>query len=157
MKRHHILSIPIVFFVALIVTGVVLMPSCGRNKKPTFTPGTGEGLAKAYCGTCHLFPEPSLLDKVTWKERVLPDMGWRLGIREPGDDPYAEMEKDEANLVKALNLFPDKELLPLKDWEKIVAYYLEKAPDNPLPQKNRPSLRQPATGISCGGGFFYRD
>ena len=140
MKRHHILSIPIVFFVALIVTGVVLMPSCGRNKKPTFTPGTGEGLAKAYCGTCHLFPEPSLLDKVTWKERVLPDMGWRLGIREPGDDPYAEMEKDEANLVKALNLFPDKELLPLKDWEKIVAYYLEKAPDNPLPQKTGPAF-----------------
>ena len=115
MKRHRILFIPIVGFVTLIVIGLVFVPSCGRNKKTTSTPRSGEELAKAYCGTCHLFPEPSLLDKITWKDRVLPDMGWRLGIRKDDDDPYAEMEKDEAQLVRALNIFPDKELLAAED------------------------------------------
>ena len=42
---------------------------------------SGEALAKQYCGSCHLYTAPDLLDKKTWKESVLPNMGWRLGIR----------------------------------------------------------------------------
>jgi hypothetical protein len=130
MKRRHIFIIRIATFVALIFTGFVFIPSIARYKKPI---GTGEELAKIYCATCHLFPEPSLLDKSSWTEHVLPNMGWRLGIRKAGDNPYAEMEKDEAQLTKALNIYPDKALLPLADWQKIVAYYQHNAPEKPLP------------------------
>jgi len=109
---------------------------------PAFTPGSmpdkGEELAKTYCSTCHLFPTPSLLDKKTWKETVLPDMGWRLGMRKPGDDPYAKLEKEEAQSVKALHVFPEKAMLAPADWQKIVEYYLQNAPDEPLPQNNPP-------------------
>jgi len=103
-------------------------------------PPTGEQLAKAYCGTCHLFPEPGLLDKKTWKESVLPNMGWRLGIRKPGEDPYADMEQEEVPLVKALHLYPEKALLPPASWQKIVDYYVHNAPDKPLPQNNPPAF-----------------
>ncbi len=40
----------------------------------SFTPTTtnsslsGEALAKQYCGSCHLYTAPDLLDKKTWKE-----------------------------------------------------------------------------------------
>jgi hypothetical protein len=100
----------------------------------SITPPSGEQLAKTYCGSCHLFPEPGLLDKTTWKDRVLPNMGWRLGIRKAGDNPYADMEKDEAQLIKKVNVFPDKPLLSPDDWEKIVSYYSKEAPETPLPQ-----------------------
>ncbi len=134
----RILIVFLAIFVALILSGFVFLPSPARHTKPVSIFATGEELAKAYCATCHLFPEPSLLDKATWKDRVLPNMGWRLGIRKSGDNPYAAMEKEEAQLVKALKIFPDKALLLVADWQKIVAYYLQKAPDKPLPQKAAP-------------------
>ena len=140
MKRAHILILPIALFVTFTITGFVLLPSTAqyKNSLPDFL--TGEQLAKAYCATCHLFPEPPLLDKTTWKDRVLPNMGWRLGIRQKGEDPYTEMEKDEAQLVKALKVFPDKAVIRLADWQKIVTYYLQTAPDKPLPQKPPPTF-----------------
>ena len=39
-----------------------------------------ERLAKQYCGSCHLFPEPNLLDKETWANKVLPQMAFRMGF-----------------------------------------------------------------------------
>src|SRR5687767_9822554 len=100
MKRKRIFIIPIALFVAFTITGFVFLPSTGPKNKSIFNFLTGEELAKAYCATCHLFPEPLLLDKTTWKERVLPNMGWRLGIRRFGDNPLAEMDTEEAQLVK---------------------------------------------------------
>src|SRR5437868_11451366 len=40
----------------------------------------GSVLAHAWCSTCHLFPEPDLLDKKTWQEQTLPRMKIRLGL-----------------------------------------------------------------------------
>jgi len=39
----------------------------------------GESLAKVHCSTCHLYPEPDLLDKYTWSNFVLIRMGAFLG------------------------------------------------------------------------------
>lgn len=154
MKGQRVFIISIGMFVALSFTGFVLMPFPNQHKKnlPNFS--TGEELAKGYCATCHLFPHPALLDKLTWKERVLPNMGWRLGIRKAGDNPYADMEKDEAQLVKALNVFPGKALLPLADWQKIVAYYLQNAPDKPLPQKPAPNFDNLLNGFHAEAVSF---
>ena len=132
MSRYRIFFIPLACFVIMIFTGLAFTPAS--------VSGTGEKLAKAYCATCHLFPKPSLLDKKTWKEVVLPNMGWRLGIRKPGDDPYAKMEKDEAQSIKALHVFPEKALLPQANWQEIVEYYVQNAPDQPLPQDNPPTF-----------------
>jgi hypothetical protein len=97
------------------------------------TVATGEELAKQYCSSCHLFPEPKLLDKKTWKENVLPNMGWRLGIKQDGKHPLEEMNPDEAALVRKLQVYPSAPLIDVKDWNLIVEYYISKAPDEPLP------------------------
>jgi hypothetical protein len=31
---------------------------------------SGASLAKLYCGSCHLFPSPSLLDQTTWNYQI---------------------------------------------------------------------------------------
>ena len=40
----------------------------------------GKRLAATYCQSCHLLPDPSLLDAKNREEGVLPSMGPRLGI-----------------------------------------------------------------------------
>ncbi len=97
-------------------------------------PPDGEELARQYCTSCHLFPEPKLLDKKTWKESVLPNMGWRLGIKQEGKHPLEEMNPDEAMLVRKLQIFPSAPLINMSDWNKIRDYYIAQAPENPLPQ-----------------------
>ncbi|MFZ9213993.1 MAG: hypothetical protein ACO21S_02340, partial [Sediminibacterium sp.] len=89
---------------------------------PTNT--TGEALAKQYCGSCHLYTAPDLLDKKTWKESVLPNMGWRLGIRGVNDSPYASMEPDEAAIVEKLRVYPNSPIISKSDWQKIVEFYI---------------------------------
>jgi len=55
----------------------LLTPAC-RNSE--IRKKTGEQLAKTYCTSCHLFPDPSLLDTNTWEKYILPAMGRQLGI-----------------------------------------------------------------------------
>lgn len=123
---------------AILISGFVFSPAKSNDILNKESALTGEELARIYCATCHIFPEPSLLDKTTWKNNVLPNMGWRLGIRKPGEDPYATIEKDEVELVKALNVYPSKQMLPVENWKKIVDYYILTAPAKPLPQKPPP-------------------
>jgi mono/diheme cytochrome c family protein len=40
----------------------------------------GQKLALKYCSTCHLPVDPTLLDKETWKNQVLPAMAKKLGL-----------------------------------------------------------------------------
>jgi len=101
---------------------------------------SGAQLAVRYCGLCHGFPEPALLDKRTWVEKVLPNMALRLGIREKGKDPYDDILPDERPMLRKLNIFPEEPMLDERDWKKIVRYYQQEAPIQPLPQKQHLSL-----------------
>lgn len=93
---------------------------------------SGEALAKIYCATCHLFPSPSLLDQETWTNNVLPNMGWRLGIRNKQENPYEEISTDEKERMLALNIYPNKQIIKRADWDRIVAYYKKNAPAKPI-------------------------
>ncbi|MFT3950179.1 MAG: VCBS repeat-containing protein [Agriterribacter sp.] len=97
-------------------------------------------LALQYCTSCHLFPEPSLLNKKTWTDKVLPNMGWRLGIRKKGEDPYADIVPEERALAQKLNIYPDVAAITQSDWKKIVSYFEHEAPEMPLPQKAHDSI-----------------
>ncbi len=87
----------------------------------------GKAIAEIYCATCHLFPEPELLDRHTWLGNVLPTMA-------PGGSrftPRAEkgtfsLEKMNDPLKAALMPAP---ALSDADWNKIVAYYGRYAPE----------------------------
>lgn len=81
-----------------------------------------------FCGGCHQFPEPGMLDRDTWASRVLPAMGWRLGIHGPGNDPYADLDPEEKSRVEALGIYPSKSLVTQQEWNDIVSYFTQTAP-----------------------------
>jgi len=86
-------------------------------------------MARTYCAACHAFPEPQLLDKKTWETGVLPQMGQRLG-RSSG----SLFDKTSRNPhMMVLNKAVSEE-----EWEKIVRYYRELAPDS-LPHQSLPA------------------
>src|SRR2546430_2888938 len=92
----------------------------------------GERLAQAYCAACHMFPQPALLDKRTWRTGVLPQMAERLGV--PAPTLSAEMQRDPAMVVLT-------KAVSQADWEKIAGYYLEQAPES-LPEPSLPAQPQ---------------
>ena len=97
---------------------------------------SGEELAKMYCASCHLFPEPELLPKSQW-ENVLPRMGARLGMTSDAFHPYEGLTKQEEFILQSANIFPETPALPDSAWQKIQAYFLQKAPDS-LNNGNKP-------------------
>ncbi len=88
----------------------------------------GKALAVQYCGSCHLFPDPRLLDKKTWLERVLPNMAWRMGIKTEGEGPYDGMAQEEADAVKMSGVYPEEPVMSVEDWKLILSYYEKEAP-----------------------------
>jgi len=129
--RHIYYNIIIAFLLTGLLLSLVSGISINRHE-----PSRGEKLARQYCGSCHLFPSPFLLDKKTWKESVLPNMGWRLGIRKAGKNPFDKMTPEEAARVQQLNIYPDGAQLSKEDWQMIVEYYVRNAPEQPLMIEN---------------------
>ena len=97
------------------------LTSCDRPQKPR----GGEELAHTYCAACHIFPDPQLLDKRTWLNGVLPQMGPRLGVT--AKSLSAAMSQDPK--MPAL-----KSSVSEADWENIVGYYRDHSPDSLPPQ-----------------------
>lgn len=133
---------------AVVIPGILLLVllQCGHGPSvqnqaendpsvlPVTLPENGEALARKYCQTCHLFPEPALLDRKTWVENVLPNMGSRLGIRTAGYDPAKEADPDERSFLRQLNVYPDKPLITKAEWLSMVEYYHQEAPQKlPVP------------------------
>ncbi len=105
----------------------------------------GLELARQHCGACHEFPEPDLLTRSVWRDWILPQMGHRLGIYD-GKRPDSLFETGiGGQVVQTANVFPEKPLLPLEDWNAIINYYLTHAPDGSLPE---PESSPVAVGLS---------
>ena len=85
----------------------------------------GERLAKIYCASCHLFPEPALLDKKSWAKSVMPEMAFRMGL-----DFDKMFKMSESNRHAALQAMPGKSLLTKEEFDLIKAYYQASAPDS---------------------------
>jgi hypothetical protein len=90
---------------------------------------SGEQLARGYCASCHLMPEPDILDRATW-EKVLPDMRKRMGLYLE-EDFGTPLPDDEGVPEGIYSRIP---FITKEKWAKLKAYYLENAPDSPLPQ-----------------------
>jgi len=105
---------------------------------PTFTADriAGEKLARQVCASCHLFPEPQVLDRKTWQDQILPRMEALLGVSPPDYSTSPEGE-----LLRQLHIYPDKAVVGKADWEKIVNYYVNAAPEQALPQEAHPEIK----------------
>lgn len=89
-----------------------------------------EHLAKQYCGSCHTYPEPALLDKRTWEKGVLPQMAFRMGV-----DYSLLKDVSQQDMPEVMKALPDKAMVTQEEWIAIRDFYLQHAPD---------SLTQPA-------------
>uniref|UniRef100_UPI0040485108 FG-GAP repeat domain-containing protein n=1 Tax=Algoriphagus sp. TaxID=1872435 RepID=UPI0040485108 len=105
---------------------------------------SGEQLAKGYCATCHLMPDPTILDKKTWST-LLPDMRKRMGLYLEEDFGTA-MPEDEGVPEGIYSKIP---YITRENWEKLEAYYLANAPDTLLLQsiKETPKLGIPGFNL----------
>ena len=102
-------------------------PSMVQFAKPDDLPGRKAALVT--CQKCHLFVEPDMLDKHSWTRWVLPRMQTFIGLRQVDYTKYPDGE-----MMKNSGVFPKAPLMTEKDWEVIAAYYVQAAPETPLPQ-----------------------
>ncbi len=89
--------------------------SCSSNNavnNVTDTLIAGRQLAQKYCVSCHQFSEPSLLDKKTWEQGVLPAMAQQLKVHSYMGQYFSD----------------NNSTLSTSDWQTIVAYYRKAAP-----------------------------
>lgn len=118
----------------LLAVGALAYWSCGSGQKPN-----GEVLARQYCAGCHVFPEPSLLDKKTWSEGALPYMAPRLGLQLAKNDSAFFQNYEEQLRIEELGVFPKKPVVSEEEWASIVDYYVRNAPKT-LPRPARDTL-----------------
>jgi len=103
----------------------------------------GEQLANAYCATCHLKPEPTILDRKTWGEKVLPDMRKRLGLFL--EDDFGTTMPVDMDIPKGI--YSEFPLIKEKDWDKILEYYLDNSPSTPNLQEEKAEIRTGVPGF----------
>ncbi|MDE3182190.1 MAG: VCBS repeat-containing protein [Bacteroidota bacterium] len=97
----------------------------------------GQKLAKIYCQSCHMLPDPSLLDARSWEKGVLPQMGPRLGIFNYGFQAYPR--SGDFNI--GADFYPAYPVLSFLDWQNILDYYEATSPDSLPPQKRNQPIR----------------
>lgn len=129
-------------FALLIFAGLLAIFACQKNEKVT---ASGEALAKIYCVSCHQYPEPALLDKATWRDYVLPRMGYLMGIYDQTNPREALLEQGAAaELLAKANVFPENPTIDTAILNKIAAFYINRAPE----RLELPAYPKPAIGLS---------
>jgi FG-GAP-like repeat len=114
----------IVALFIVLISGIVV--SCNHSESQ------GEKLAKTHCASCHVFPDPSLLDKKSWTEGVLPQMAELMNV-DAYYNPYTTSGPDgdqNVTRVRPDNLFPNEK------FQKIYQYYLTTAPEKAIERKD---------------------
>lgn len=113
--------------------------------KPSGLPA--ETLAKMHCGSCHEYVKPEMLNKETWENRTLPEMGLRLGVGDVFSKNVLQVQQGTENLVTE-RIYPLTPRINEEDYRKIVEFYLKNAPERPLPQAAREAVKEELEGFS---------
>jgi hypothetical protein len=125
----------------IVLSGLIIFIfSCSNFKKnashaaiPDSNIAKGKVLATKYCQSCHMLPDPSMLDSKHWETGVLPGMGPWLGIFNYGFTHYPS-SKNDVNLDP--NFYPLQPVLNAQEWQYIIDYYTAVSPDS-LPGQQR--------------------
>jgi hypothetical protein len=91
-----------------------------------------------YCQSCHMLPDPALLDVKSWEKGVLPEMGPRLGIFRYGFERYPSSIRD-TNIGP--RFYPSRPLLRDDEWQHIIDYYTATSPDSLMPAVRPKAIR----------------
>ncbi len=133
MKSICALIIPVLVFLFISCSGY--QKNSTHQQVSNSSIKAGKKLATQYCGSCHLLPDPSLLDTKSWEKGVLPEMGPRLGIFYYGNREYPSYRRD---FEVDRDFYPSSPVLSSIDWQHIIDYFTAISPDSLLTQK-RPS------------------
>ena len=128
-KQILIISFITVLFVALVLFVLLKQPAPTDEAEQALA---GKALTEKYCQSCHVLPEPGLLDKANWK-KLLPEMGYRLGIHSPEVSVPAE----------DLSFYPTHAAVNPAEWQTILNYYQALAPAS-LPDQTKSVVPQGA-------------
>ena len=109
----------------------ILLISCQQTQEEK-----EEAIAKKTCGSCHKFPDPSLLDKKTWETGVLPEMSYRLGLGNRFE-LMTRISEEQFQSAMQLNTYPETPSITQEEWQAIVNYYTRNAPAKAIPQKQK--------------------
>lgn len=120
MNQKVLHSVFLYAITVLLIIGCSEVNSSGNNRERN-----GEELSKIYCGSCHSYPSPELLDKESWNQYILPRMGNMLGIYNT-DTPRGSLLEDNSAILQ--KLYPLEPLLEKDEWMEIWKFYLENAP-----------------------------
>jgi len=115
------------FFFFISISTILFFYSFRQKKNSQPDP---KALLEQYCGTCHMAPDPKDLTKDVWKNNVLPVMAGRLGISYPDYDPLKGLKSAEIDILNKNHYFPEQPLISQTNWDLIVNYILQKAPDS---------------------------
>lgn len=109
----------------LVFSIYILLCSCNSPKKDKAVV-----LYETNCASCHILPEINSLPKDIWSEKILPEMGARLGIRDSGYNPYKGLSFVEMDAVIKTGIFPGQPMMDIRDWELLKEYIVTNAPDS---------------------------
>ena len=129
-------------FPVLIVLLLGILSACGgeaEEKKPIQTDPLADHPGKAYydkyCGLCHALPDPTELDKTTWRDYILVRMGAYMGIYFDNTQYYDSVPSkwlepgEGGERILAEGIYPQKPLLKREEFEQIRDYVLKAAPE----------------------------
>lgn len=107
--------------------GLLFLFSCEQKQKK---PVDGKQLTAQYCQGCHVLPDINQLDKATWKNYVLPRMGYFMGIYPHDSIRDGLIESGEGGeRVRQAGIFPEKAVIDTAEWAALCAYILRLAPE----------------------------
>lgn len=110
------------------VLGAILIIACETTRE------NESRLARQYCSSCHVFPEPGLLSKQTWANHVLPEMKFRMGFM----NREKMLRFSQADREAISKVLPTHPMLSEADFQSIRNYYLRLAPDTLTLQTGAP-------------------
>lgn len=115
---NRVFSILFIFF---LLAGV----SCSNSGETK-----GKALYESQCASCHLAPDIQDLPKNLWKDKVLPDMGARMGIRDSTYNPYKGYSFEEQYAMTQSGIYGVTPSISIEEWKQLVDYVLSNAPDS---------------------------
>lgn len=90
----------------------------------------GKALYDLQCSSCHLAPDIQDLPKHLWKDKVLPDMGTRMGVRDSAYNPYIAYTFEEQYAMIQSGVYNVAPSMSKEAWRMLVDYVISNAPDS---------------------------
>jgi hypothetical protein len=130
-KRRFLLAALLIFNIFLVFYVIRIDSDETETGGPKANLEEGKALAKKYCQSCHLLPNPSLLPKEMWETGVMPSMGPFFGFKSFKGQLYHQINDVDPST------FPANPIIDSLEWQLMVDYFVQTAPDFLQPHPNK--------------------